>query len=106
MNSKMAIRLAAFQSVHKKVMLFQHFGAATKISSKLMLPVTIKSAKIPKANPKSPTLLTKAFIAAAFALVFYIKNQSEDRSNSTPSHPKNICTRLSEVTNINIAKVK
>ena len=72
MNSKTAIRLAAFQSVHKKVnVVSANFGAATKISSKLMLPVTIKSAKIPKANPKSPTLLTtKAFIAAAFALCF------------------------------------
>ncbi len=42
--------------------------ALAKISLKPMLPVSIQTAKMPSANPKSPTRLTmKAFIAAALA---------------------------------------
>jgi len=63
---------------------------------------------MPSAKPKSPTRLTmKAFIAAAFALGFL--NQKPMRryeARPTPSQPKNIWTRLSEVTSISMAKVK
>ena len=43
-------------------------GALAKISLKLTEPLSIQTAKMPRAKPKSPTRLTmKAFIAAALA---------------------------------------
>ena len=63
---------------------------------------------MPSANPKSPTLLTKnAFIAAELALSFlYQKPIKKYEHKPTPSQPKNNCKKLSEVTSVNIEKVK
>ena len=63
--------------------------------------------KIPIARPTSPTLFTiKAFIAAAFADGFLYQNPIRKyEQRPTPSHPKNNCKKLSEVTSVNIAKV-
>ena len=45
-------------------------------------------------------------MAAALALSrVYQKPINKYEARPTPSQPKNICTRLSDVTNINIAKV-
>ena len=69
MNSRIAIRLAAFQSAHRNVRVWSaKAGIAAKMSSKRMLSVIRYKAKMPKAKPKSPTrLTTKALIAAALA---------------------------------------
>ena len=64
--------------------------------------------KMPSTNPKSPTrLTTKALMAAALAEGFlYQKPISRYDARPTPSQPKNICTRLFDVTSISMAKVK
>ena len=47
-------------------------GAAWKMVSKSVEPISMKIAKMPSAKPKSPTrLTTKALIAAAFADGFW-----------------------------------
>ena len=49
----------------------------------------------------------KAFIAAAFAESFLNQKPIKKYEQSpTPSHPKNNCKKLSDVTKVNIAKVK
>jgi len=62
---------------------------------------------MPSMKPKSPTrLTTKALIAAAPAEG--LRNQKPIRryeARPTPSQPKNICTRLSAVTSMSMAKV-
>ena len=70
MNSKTPIRLAAFQSAHRKrILVSASTGPAAKTSSNRTESTTKNSAKMPSANPKSPTRFTiKAFIAAALAL--------------------------------------
>ena len=62
---------------------------------------------MPIANPKSPTLFTKkALIAAWFAESFlYQKPINKYEHSPTPSHPKNNCKKLSEVTKTNIENV-
>ena len=69
MNNSTPIRLAAFTSIHKKLIsVVASAGAAANTSSKRTESVRKNSAKIPKAKPKSPTrLTTKALIAAALA---------------------------------------
>ena len=63
--------------------------------------------KIPKARPKSPIRLTTiALIAALFACIrVNQKLISKYEHKPTPSHPTNICTKLSAVTKINIKNV-
>jgi hypothetical protein len=65
-------------------------------------------AKMPSANPKSPTrLTTKALMAAALAAGRSYQNPiNRYEHNPTPSQPKNNCTRLSDVTSISMKKVK
>ena len=62
---------------------------------------------MPNANPKSPTLFTKnALIAAALAVSRLNQNPIRKyEHNPTPSHPKNNCKKLSDVTKVNIEKV-
>ena len=69
MNNKNAIKLAAFQSDHKKrTVVSASSGIFSKITANSTLSVSKKIPKIPSAKPKSPTrLTTKAFIAAADA---------------------------------------
>ena len=63
--------------------------------------------KIPIANAKSPTLfIIIALIAALFACIRWNQkfiNKYEHKP--TPSHPTNICNKLSPVTKIIIKKV-
>jgi hypothetical protein len=82
-------------------------GAAAKIVSNWIDWNTAKQPKMPSAKPKSPTRLTmNAFIAAALAEGFlYQKPISRYDARPTPSQPKNICSRLSDVTSISIANV-
>ena len=82
-------------------------GALAKISSKPTEPLSIQTAKMPSAKPKSPTrLTTKALIAAALADGrSYQKPISRYEARPTPSQPKNSCTRLSAVTSISMKKV-
>jgi hypothetical protein len=68
---------------------------------------TKKQADIPKAKPISPNRLTNiAFIAAllAWKRVFQ-KLINKNEANPIPSHPKNITTKLSALTSINIKAV-
>ena len=82
-------------------------GAFAKTTSKSSEPKITKTAKMPRAKPKSPTRLTiKAFIAASFAVArSYQKPISRYEHKPTPSQPKNSCTKLSAVTSISIKKV-
>ncbi|MNF02716.1 hypothetical protein D3C80_2019080 [compost metagenome] len=70
-------------------------------------PKRTNTPPIPRMKPKSPTRLTmNAFMAAAEADGFLNqKPMSRYEARPTPSQPKNICSRLSEVISINIAKV-
>ena len=107
-NKSKQVIVAAFQSTPMKCTFIAAIsGTRAKTASYETEPVSTNTKKIPSAKPKSPTRLTiNAFIAAAFAVGFWNQNPIKRYdANPTPSHPKNICTRLSDVTNINIAKV-
>ena len=83
------------------------FGICWKTSEKFTDPKYKKIKKIPNAKPKSPTLFTtKALIAAALAEgLLYQKHINKYEQRPTPSHPKYNCKKLSDVTNVIIAKV-
>ena len=82
-------------------------GLAARIAGIETVPNTRKVPKMPSEKPKSPMrLTTKAFKAAALAEgLWYQKPISKYDARPTPSQPKNICTRLSAVTSISIAKL-
>ncbi len=82
-------------------------GDAARMAGIETVPNTRNVPKIPSEKPKSPTrLTTNALIAAAEADGFlYQKPINRYEARPTPSQPKNIWTRLSDVTSINIAKV-
>src|SRR5206468_10624499 len=82
-------------------------GLAARIAGIETVPNTRKVPKMPSEKPKSPMRLTKkAFKAAALAEgLWYQKPISKYDARPTPSQPKNICTRLSAVTSISIAKL-
>src|SRR3954467_3013291 len=69
MNSSKQISVSASACQPKKLIVFPVSpGAPAKIVSKSVEPISMKMAKMPSANPKSPTrLTTNALIAAAFA---------------------------------------
>ena len=69
MNSSRQVRVIASQSPPKTwTVLLARPGAAAKMVSRLIDPVSMNTRKMPSAKPKSPMrLTTKAFIAAAFA---------------------------------------
>ena len=69
MNSRRQVSVSASACQPKKSMVLPvSAGAPAKIVSKSVEPISMKIAKMPSANPKSPTrLTTKALIAAAFA---------------------------------------
>src|SRR5206468_363402 len=82
-------------------------GAAARIAGIDTVPNTRNVPKMPSEKPKSPIrLTTNALSAAAFADgLWYQKPISKYDASPTPSQPKNICTRLSAVTSISIAKL-
>src|SRR6476469_3668369 len=82
-------------------------GAAARIAGIETVPNTRKVPKMPRLKPKSPMrLTTNAFSAAALAEgLWYQKPINRYEASPTPSQPKNICTRLSAVTSISIAKL-
>jgi hypothetical protein len=66
-----------------------------------------KTQAMPKAIPKSPTLLTSiAFTADLPACILFDQNPIKRKEvKPTPSQPKNITTKLSEVTRKTIKAV-
>ena len=82
-------------------------GAALKTVSKSIESKMKNVAKMPSEKPKSPIRFTmNALIAAAQADGrVYQKPINKYEARPTPSQPKNICNRLSDVTSINMAKV-
>ena len=91
-NSKMPATSRAGSDCPKNSILVVEIRLdCAKISSNWTDPNNAKTAKIPRANPKSPTrFTTKAFIAAACADSFlYQKPISKYEATPTPSHPKN-----------------
>ena len=69
MNSSRQVSVSASACQPKKLMVLPvRPGAAAKMVSKSTEPISMKTAKMPSAKPKSPTrLTTKALIAAALA---------------------------------------
>ena len=69
MNSSRQVKVSASGCQPKKLMVLPVSpGAAPKMVSKSIDPISMNTAKMPSAKPKSPTrLTTKALIAAAFA---------------------------------------
>src|SRR3546814_8649193 len=96
MNSFPTLRSS---DLRKSKVTFAIDGAAEKMASYSTEPKMTKVAKMPSAKPKSPTRLTmKALIAASFADGrSYQKPISRYEATPTPSQPKNIWTRLSEI---------
>src|SRR3546814_18826068 len=103
MNSFPTLRSS---DLRKSKVTFAIDGAAEKRASYSTEPKMTKVAKMPSAKPKSPTRLTmKALIAASFADGrSYQKPISRYEATPTPSQPKNIWTRLSDVTSMSIMK--
>src|SRR5271169_6306937 len=109
MNSNRQVSVSASGCQPKKSMVLPtSFGAAPKIVSKSVEPISAKIEKMPSAKPKSPTrLTTKALIAAAFADGRSYQNPINRYEHTpTPSQPKKSCTRFDAVTSMSIEKVK
>jgi hypothetical protein len=66
-----------------------------------------KTALIPKANPRSPTLFTSIALIADFpaCILVYQKLISKNEASPIPSQPKNITKKLSAVTKTSINPV-
>ena len=76
MNSSRQVSVSASACQPKKSMVLPvRPGAAAKMVSKSVEPISMKIAKMPSAKPKSPTRLTmKALIAAALADGLWYQN--------------------------------
>jgi len=91
----------------KNILKSKKYEHKLNITLYLTLPKITTINAIAINNAKSPILFTSiAFIAALFAnILVYQKLINKYEDNPTPSHPINICTKFSAVTNNNIKNV-